>query len=135
MYGQEAIIPIEFEISTLRVAIEHRLGDEESLKDRLFKLESLDEERRMVVYNTYVAQQKRKSFYDSKLRHKEFKVGDLVLLYDSRFFKFPGKLQMHWLGPYEIEDINPNGSAQLRDFEGNLLPTRINGYRLKPYFS
>ena len=99
------------------------------------KLELLDEERQLAYHNTHVAQQKRKSFYDSKLRQKELHVGDLVIFYDSRFFKFPGKLQMHWIGPYEVVDINSNGSAQLQDFERNLLPTRINGYRLKPYFS
>ena len=134
VYGQEAILPIEFEIPSLRIAIEYRLGDVESLQDRLATLESLDEDRRMALFNTFVAQQRRKSFYDSKLTPKKFNVGDLVLLYDSRFFKFPGKLQIHWLGPYEIVDINPNGSAQLKDFEGKLLPTRINGYRLKAYY-
>jgi hypothetical protein len=61
-------------------------------------------------------------------------VRNLVLLYDSRFMKFPGKLQIHWLGPYEVVDVNPNGSLQLKDFDGKILPTRINGYRLKPYF-
>jgi hypothetical protein len=80
-------------------------------------------------------QVRRKSYYDSKLRPKQFKEGDLVLLYDSRFFKFPGKLQIHWLGPYEVMDVNPNGSLQLKDFEGKMLPTRINGYRLKPFFT
>ena len=135
VYGQEAILPIEFEIPSLRVAIENKLGDEESLRARLTNLEALDEKRREAYLNTLATQNRRKSYYDSKLRPKEFKVGSLVLLYDSRFFKFPGKLQMHWIGPYEVVDVNPNGSLQLKDFEGNLLPTRINGFRLKPYFT
>jgi hypothetical protein len=37
------------------------------------------------------------------------------------------------IGPYEVVDIKSNGLAQLKDFEGNLLPTRINGYKLKIY--
>jgi transposase InsO family protein len=133
VYGQEAILPIEFELPFLRVAIDNRLGDPESLQARLLQLEALDEKRREAYLHTYAMQKYRKSFYDSKLAPKPFKVGDLVLLYDSRFFKFPGKLQIHWMGPYEIVDINPNGSAQLKDFEGKLLPTRINGYKLKLY--
>jgi transposase InsO family protein len=133
VYGQEAILPIEFELPSLRVAINNQLGDPESLQTRLLQLEALDEKRREAYLHTYTIQKYRKSFYDSKLAPKNFKVGDLVLLYDSRFFKFPGKLQIHWLGPYDVVDINPNGSAQLKDFEGNLLPTRINGYRLKVY--
>lgn len=134
VYGQEAILPIEYEIPSLRIAIENRLDEDNSLKVRLAQLEALDEKRRDAYLYTFAMQKRRKSFYDSKLGAKTFKVGDLVLLYDSRFFKFPGKLQMHWLGPYEVTDINPNGSAQLKDFEGKFLPTRINGYRLKLYY-
>jgi hypothetical protein len=135
VYGQEAILPIEFEIPSLRVAIENRLGDEDSLKVRLYALEALNEKRHDAHLHTYAMQVRHKSYYDSKLRPKQFKEGDLVLLYDSRFFKFPGKLQIHWLGPYEVMDVNPNGSLQLKDFEDKLLPTRINGYRLKPFFT
>jgi len=32
VYGQEAILPIEFEIPILRIAIENKLGDVESLE-------------------------------------------------------------------------------------------------------
>jgi hypothetical protein len=135
VYGQESILPIEFEIPSLWVAIENRLGDEDSLKAWLYALEALDEKHRDAHLHTYAMQVRRKSYYDSKLRPKQFKEGDLVLLYDSRFFKFPGKLQIHWLGPYEVMDVNPNGSFQLKDFEGKMLPTRINGYRLKPFFT
>jgi len=119
----------------LRIAIENRLDEDNSLKVRLAHLEALDEWRRDAYLHTYAMQKHRKSYYDSKLGAKVFKVGDLVLLYDSRFFKFPRKLQMHWLGPYEVIDINPNGFAQLKDFEGKFLPTRINGYQLKLYYN
>jgi len=61
----------------------------------MVQLEALDEKRREAYLNTLAIQNRRKSYYDSKLRPKEFKVGSLVLLYDSRFFKFLGKLQMH----------------------------------------
>jgi len=134
VYGQEALLPIEFEIPSLKVAIENKLGDEESLRVRLTNLEALNEQLREAYLNTLDTQNRRKSYYDSKLRPKEFKVGSLVMLYDSPFFKFPGKLQMHWLGPYEVIDVNSNGSLQLKDFEGHMLPTRIKGYRLKSYF-
>ena len=135
VYGQEAILRIEFEIPSLQIAIEHRLGEADSLQDRLTKLEALDETKRIAYLKNYAIQVRRKSYYDSKLKAKIFHIGDLVLLYDSRFFKFPRKLQTHWLGPYEVIDVNPNGSPQLKDFEGKILPTRINGYRLKLYYT
>ena len=44
------------------------------------------------------------------LGEKTFKVGDLVLLYESKFVKFPGKFCMHWLGPYQVKHVT-SGSA------------------------
>ena len=46
VYGIEATLPIEFEVESLRVAIDSRLTDSQSLKSRLAVLESLDENRR-----------------------------------------------------------------------------------------
>jgi transposase InsO family protein len=66
VYGQEAILPIEFEIPSLRIAIENRLGEDESLKTRLVMLESLDEKRRHAHLQNYAIQVRRKSYYDSK---------------------------------------------------------------------
>ena len=45
VYGQEAILPIEFEIQSLRIAIDNRLDNVESLKQRCYELEQLDERR------------------------------------------------------------------------------------------
>ena len=57
----------------------------------------------------------------------------LVLLYDSKFIKHPGKLQMHWLGPYLVHSITYGGVVQLQQLDGAVLPTLVNGSRLKPY--
>jgi hypothetical protein len=86
VYGQEAILPIEFELPSLRVAIDNRLGDPESLQARLLLMEALDEKRHEAYLHTYAMQKRRRSFYDSKLAPKTYKVGDLVLLYDNQFF-------------------------------------------------
>ena len=75
----------------------------------------------------------RKTYYDSKMKPKRINANDLVLLYDSRFQKFPGKFRLHWLGPYKVKIAHENGSFDLIDFSGTPLPTHINGYRLKKY--
>ena len=41
---------------------------------------------------------------------------DLVLLYDSRFQKFPDKFKLHWMGPYQVQIAHGNGSFALVDF-------------------
>ena len=45
MYGQEAVVPTEFMVPSLRIAIENKLGDMESLRERLYNLNKLDERR------------------------------------------------------------------------------------------
>ena len=134
VYGQEAILPIELEVPSLRIAVEYRLGDTESLQFRLFQLEKLDETRAQALLTMETTQKRRKSYYDSKLKLKTFKANDLVLLYDSRFQHFPRKLQVRWHGPYRVLKCFPNGSVQLADFAGTQFLTRINGNRLKLYY-
>ena len=56
-----------------------------------------------------------------------------MLMYDSKFVKFLGKFKMHWLGPYQIQYVTEGGAVQLSKMNGELLPTMINGSRLKLY--
>lgn len=121
------------ELPSLRIAIDERLGDVESLEVRVNLLEKLDEIRSQAYLNTVATQKWRISYYDSKMIPKNIGPTDLVLFYDSRFQKFPGKFGLHWLGPYKVHIIYSNGSLDLKDFSGNILPTRLNGNRLKVY--
>ena len=64
-----------------------------------------------------------------------FKVNDLVLLYDNKFDKFPGKFRMHLPGPYVIKEFIDGGAVQLVKLNGEPFPRKVNGSRLKPYMS
>jgi hypothetical protein len=61
------------------------------------------------------------------------KNGDLVLLYDNRIIGKPRKLEITWLGPYVIDDIQMIGKVQLQTWFGNPFKTLINGARLNNY--
>ena len=56
-----------------------------------------------------------------------------MLLYDSKFTKHQGNLQMHWLSPYVINFITKGGTVQLQQLHGVMLPNLVNGSWLKPY--
>ena len=56
-----------------------------------------------------------------------------MLLYDNAFMKHPGKLEMHWLGPYLINSITSGGVVQLQQLDGTMLPKVVNGSKMKPY--
>lgn len=60
-------------------------------------------------------------------------MNDLVLLHDSKFDKFTGKLIMHCLGPYVIKEITDGGAIQLVKLNEEPFPGNVNGSHLKPY--
>ena len=57
----------------------------------------------------------------------------MVLLYDSKYDKFPRKFRMHCLRPYVIKDITDGGAVQLVKLNGDPFPGKVNGSQLKPY--
>ena len=52
---------------------------------------------------------------------------------ESKFVKFPGKLCMHWLGPYQVKHVTSSGVVQLAKLNGEVFPTLVNGSKLKLY--
>jgi len=76
-----------------------------------------------------------KAWHDRHINKCTFKSGDLVLMYDRKFTKFPGKLQMHWLGPYIIKEITNGAAVQLMKLNMELFLGRIDGSQLKLYNS
>lgn len=130
---KEAILPIELELPSLRIGLEKRLDDSESLQERITMLEKLDEICGQAYLNTAAIQKWRKTYYDSKMKNKIISNNDLVLLYDSQFQKFLGKFKIRWQGPYRVVNAYENGSCDLEDFHGQPLATRINENHLKIY--
>ena len=56
-----------------------------------------------------------------------------MLLYDSKFTKFPGKFCMHWLGPYQVKYVTYGDEVNLAKLNNKEIPTLVNGSRLKLY--
>ena len=56
-----------------------------------------------------------------------------MLLYDSKFIKHIGKLEIQWPGPYLVQSITSRGAMQLQQLDGVMLPKLIKWSRLKPY--
>lgn len=97
MFGQHSLVPIEFEISSLKVFVEERMFADQSLREREFALEKLEETRVQSAVRLKLQQATTKRSHDKKLKPIPLALGDLVLLYDSRFVHSPGKLHTCWL--------------------------------------
>ena len=79
-------------------------------------------------------QQHRKVFVD---RHRgrnevDFGEGKVVLVFQTRMGKMPGKLRFRWTGPYWIV-VAEKGTFTLGTLAGEILPQKVNGFRLKAY--
>jgi hypothetical protein len=48
-------------------------------------------------------------------------------MYDNKSFQHPGKLRMHWLGPYSVKYVTDGGVVQLKDLSGTKIRGMING--------
>ncbi|GJX57908.1 reverse transcriptase domain-containing protein [Tanacetum coccineum] len=99
---------------------------------RMFQLHELDELRHQAYENSRLYKARTKVWHDRKLRmRKEFKQGNKVLLFHSKYkFKQP-KLRYRWLGPYVVKHQYPSGYVELYGKDGKTFI--VNGHRLKLY--
>jgi hypothetical protein len=97
-------------------------------------LVELEEDKFIVGFQQQVQKEREKAYHDRHIKKKAFKQSDLVLVYDSKFPKHPGKLRKHWLRPYEISYVIEGGVAQLKTLKGEWKEGLVNGIRLKLYY-
>ena len=135
VFGLHALVPIEFEVPTLRTAELERMREEDSMIERAYNLEELEEIRIEAGKRAEEKSEKMKQQYDSKLQKEiHYQPEQLVLLYDNKNYHFPGKLHLRWLGPYHVVSVEPNGAMLLATMEGEVFPTRVHYDRVKPYY-
>ncbi|GKE48739.1 reverse transcriptase domain-containing protein, partial [Tanacetum coccineum] len=99
---------------------------------RFLQLHELDELRFQAYENSKHYKARTKAYHDKKLRvRKEFKVGDKVLLYNSKYkFKAP-KLRPKWCGPFIVKHGYPSRYVELYDkYGGSFI---VKGHRVKLY--
>ena len=71
-----------------------------------------------------------KRWHDKRIKHKEFKPGDKVLMFNSRVKLFGhGKLRSKWEGPFKVIETSSHGAITLQSDDGNIF--MANGHRLK----
>ena len=132
-YGQEAMMPMEYIVPSLKIAMLTDMADEETVSGRLFNLVGLEEYRFVAGFHQQVQKAREKTQHGRHIKSKAIKEGDLVLLYNNKFVQFLGKFCMHWLGPYQVRHVTEGGVASLERLDGTMLPTMVNGGWLKLY--
>ena len=131
VYGKMCHLPVEilhkadWAIRELNIELGH------AKRDRLMKIEELQEWRRQAYDNSKLYKERLKAYHDKSIIAKEaLKPGDKVLLFNSRLRLMPGKLRSRWMGPFEVVKVFYYGVAELKGDEGNF---KANVQRLKLY--
>ena len=129
-------MPIEVELSSLRVLLRSKKNGREMLKQRLLDLERLALSREDAMQHYAKQAEERMKKFNANLAPKNIKEGSLVLRYNNMFdYNKSDKFVPHWEGPFKVLKIFDNGSYQLMDASRALHKARVNGWQLKPYFS
>lgn len=98
----------------------------------MFQLHELDELRFHAYENSHLYKARTKVWHDRKLKmRKEFRKGDKVLLFQSKFKIKQPKLTSRWVGPYAVKHQYPSGYVELYGLDNKSFI--VNGHRLKLY--
>ena len=98
----------------------------------MIQIQELEEFRLQSYENAKIYKERTKLLHDKRIRQKALHKGDKVLLFNSRYRLFPGKLNSRWMGPYVITEVGKYGDFELKAEDGSKF--KVNGQRLKPYY-
>ena len=96
------------------------------------KLNELEEMRLRAYENALIYKARTKMYHDKNLVSRDINSGQLVLLYNSRLKRFPGKLKSKWFGPFLVKSVSLHGAVELITPEGD-RSFKVNGQRVRPY--
>ena len=140
IYGAQCVLPIELEITSWNALNwEDVRTTADLLTLRAKQLERRDEDLEGVTARLQRMREKSAENKDwlENATDSEFKEGDLVLLYNSRYEgdrSIVRKLAFWWLGPFKvIEANNEKGYYRIAELDGTTKQGTISGRRLKPF--
>ena len=104
-------MPIEVELSSLRVLVKRDENVKEKLKQRILDLEKLTLRREAAMEHNAEEADKRRIKSNKKLAVNDIKEGSLVLRYDNLFnYNKSDKFSLHWEGSFKVLERFANGS-------------------------
>uniref|UniRef100_A0A2N9ILM6 Uncharacterized protein n=1 Tax=Fagus sylvatica TaxID=28930 RepID=A0A2N9ILM6_FAGSY len=121
VYGVEAVLPLERQIPSLRIAIQEGLTNEENARLRLEELEALDEKRLEAQQHLECYQARLSRAFNKKVKPRSFQQGDLVLAVRrpiNTLHKIGNKFTSKWDGPYVVQEVYTNGAYKIVDKDG-----------------
>ena len=93
--------------------------------NRLLQFSEFDELRTNAYENAKIYKEQTTTWHDKHIVQKEFKLGQKVLVFNSRLRLFLEKLTSRWFGPFEITNVLPYGAIEIMHPEKGTF--KVNG--------
>ena len=132
-YEADVVIPAEVGLTSYRVENYTEDKNEEAMR---LPLDLVDEAQATIEQRLARYQNLMSKHYNSKVRRRDFQIGDLVLRKVVGAAKDPsqGKLGPNWEGPHRITSWQRKGTYHLETMDGRKLQHPWNMEHLRKYF-
>ncbi|XP_048622693.1 uncharacterized protein LOC125591858 [Brassica napus] len=135
VYGTECMIPAEVKFPGVRRRF---LPEREDLNNAMLldELDLINERRDQALIRIQNYQHAAVKYYNSNVRHRRFKEGDLVLrkVFQNTAERNAGKLGANWEGPYKVIKVVRPGSYQIANMQDVKIQRTWNAMHLKKYY-
>ena len=100
------------------------------------ELDFINERRDQALIRVQNYQQAVAKYYNTNVRSRRFKEGDLVLqkLFHNTVERNAGKLGTNWEGPYKIIKVVRPGAYEIANMQDIKIPRTWNAMHLKKYY-
>ena len=129
VYSKTCHLPVELEHRAHWAIRQWNMDLKQAGKNRQIQLAELEEWREKAYHSAKIYKDRTKWWHDKRIKPKEFKPGDNVLLFNSRVKLFgEGKLRSKWKRPYTVVNTSSHEAITLQDNDGKIF--KVNGQRL-----
>ncbi|XP_059659229.1 uncharacterized protein LOC132306050 [Cornus florida] len=137
-FGYDAVLSMELNVKSVRVALQHNLIPIDYNEAMLAELEDLDKVKKLALDHFMVHKAKVMKAYSKIVKFKSFEEADMVwqtILPPRKVDRTYGKWSPTWKGPYLFHQVLHGGAYKLKDLDGDIHEWPINGSSIRPFLA